>query len=210
MPAIYTSVIVPGVILLPIIIAIIRKKYWGPPEKVVFIYLLLSVLFNVLAALLAARSINNLPFLHLYTVLEFLLITVFFYVSTTGKNERKIIRYLWIIFPVIALINILHLNSIFLYNQIPRSIGAIIVLILCIHFFMKSLSFYADPVPFFNFATVVAFLLYFSGSLALFSLSNFIIGNKTINLLIWNTHATFVLIMYLIIAVAYFKTRKDQ
>lgn len=206
----YTSIIVPGAILLPLIIAIIRKGYWGTPEKVVFVYLLTSGLFNVLAVLLAARHINNLPFLHLYTVLEFLLITGFFYVSTNGKTERLLIRSLWILFPVIAIIAILDFSSIFLYNQIPRSISAIIILVFCIHFFMKSLSFSAAPVPFFNFATVVGLLLYFSGSLALFALSNFIIGNKTINLLIWNTHATFVLIMYLIIAVAYFKTRKAQ
>ena len=102
----YTSIIVPGAILLPLIIAIIRKGYWGTPEKVVFVYLLTSGLFNVLAVLLAARHINNLPFLHLYTVLEFLLITGFFYVSTNGKTERLLIRSLWILFPVIAIIAI--------------------------------------------------------------------------------------------------------
>jgi hypothetical protein len=210
MPGIYISVIVPGIILIPITTAIIRKKHWGPPENVVFVYLLISGLFNVLAALLAARRINNLPLLHLYTVIEFFIITGFFYVATHSKKEKFVIRSLWISFPLIALLAIFSLNSIFVYNQIPRSIEALIILILCIHFFMKSLSFSAAPVPFFNFATVVALLLYFSGSLALFALSNFIIGNKTINSLIWNTHATFVLIMYLIIAVAYFKTRKDQ
>ena len=210
MPGIYISVIVPGVILLPIITAIVRKKHWGPPEKVIFFYLLISGLFNVLAALLAARRINNLPLLHLYTVIEFFIITGFFYVATQSNKDRFVIRSLWLTFPVIAVLAILSFNSLFVYNQIPRSIEAIIILILCIHFFMKSLSFSAAPVPFFNFAIVVGLLLYFSGSLALFALSDFIIGNRTINNLIWNTHATFVLIMYLIIAVAYFKTRKDQ
>jgi hypothetical protein len=210
MPGIYISVIVPGVILLPVITAIIRKKHWGPPESLVFVYLLISGLFNVLAALLAARRINNLPLLHLYTVIEFLVISGFFYAATDNLKERRVIKIMWIAFPIIALLTIFSFNSLFVYNQVPRSIEAIIILIFCIHFFMKSLSFSAAPVPFFNFATVVALLLYFSGSLALFALSNFIIGNKTINSLIWNTHATFVLIMYLIIAVAYFKTRKDQ
>jgi hypothetical protein len=210
MPGVYISVIVPGVILLPVITAIIRKKYWGLPEKVVFLYLLVSGLFNILAALLAARNINNLPLLHLYTVLEFVLITGFFYAATGNPREKLVIRGLWVAFPLMAILNIVYLNSIFLYNQIPRSVEAIIVLLLCIHFLMKSLSFSAAPVPFFHFATVVALLLYFSGSLALFALSNFIIENKTINSLIWNTHATFVLIMYVIVAVAYLKTGKDQ
>ncbi len=206
----YTSIIVPGAIMLPVVAAVIKMRYWSASEKVIFAYMITSALFNILAASLAARNINNLPLLHVYTVLEFMLVTGFFITATDNKKEKTIIRCLWIIFPILALLNILYLNSVFLYNQMPRSVGAIIILILCIYFLMKSLSFSAAPVPFFNFAIVVALLLYFSGSLALFALSNFIIGNKRINLLIWNTHATFVLIMYLIIAIAYFKTRKDQ
>lgn len=209
MSGIYHSVIVPAAILLPLTIALIRKRFWQTPERVIFLYLILAAVFNTLAALLAARAINNLPLLHLYTVLEFLFITRFFYAVVTNPKEKRLFKWLWIAFPLIALLNILYLHSIFLYNLIPRSIGAIIILVLCIHFLLKSLSFSAGSVPFFNFALVVALLLYFSGSLALFALSDFIIGNIRINRLIWNTHATFVLIMYLIIAVAYFKTGKE-
>ncbi len=121
-----------------------------------------------------------------------------------------LIGWLLLIFPLMAVVNIYLLNSIYLYNLIPRSVEAILIVLLCIHYLMKSLSFSAGKIPFFNFAVVVSFLMYFSGSLALFALSDFIIANKKINSLIWNTHATFVLIMYLIIAVAYFKTKHEK
>lgn len=207
---IYTSIIVPGAILLPVTIALIRKGYREPPGKVILAYLFLAGFFNVLAAVLAARHINNLPFLHLYTVLEFWVITAFFHVVSTTRKEKLFIRWLWVLLPILALLAVLKFNSIYRYNLIPRSVEALTILTLCIYFLMKSLSFSAAPVPFFNFAIVVALLLYFSGSLALFALSDFIVGNKTINRLIWTTHATFVLIMYLIIAVAYYKNGKDQ
>ena len=210
MQSTYASLIVPASIMLPIVVAISKKKYWGPPEKAILVYLVISAFFNTLAALLAAKGINNLPLLHLYTVLEFISLTSFFYFSTNRKKDKQIIKVLWFALPLLTVANVLYLNSIYLYNLIPRSTGAIIILILCINFLMRSLSFSADRVPFFAFAVVVALLLYFSGSLTLFALSDFIIANKTINLLIWNTHATFVLIMYLIIAVAYFKTGKDK
>jgi hypothetical protein len=210
MHAIYMRVIVPALIILPIVVAISKKKYWGLPEKAILAYLVISASFNTLAALLAAKGINNLPLLHLYTVLEFISITSFFYFSTDRKNDKQMIKVLWFVFPVLTIANVLYLHSIYLYNLIPRSTGAIIILILCINFLMRSLSFSANRVPFFTFAVVVALLLYFSGSLTLFALSDFIIANKTINWLIWNTHATFVLIMYLIFAVAYFKTGKDK
>lgn len=210
MYAIYMRVIVPAFIILPIIVAISRKKYWGLPEKAILAYLIISAFFNTLAACLSAKGINNLPLLHLYTVLEFISLTSFFYFSTNRVKDKQVIKALWFAFPLLTIANVLYLNSIYLYNLIPRSTEAIIILILCINFLMRSLSFSAERVPFFTFAVVVALLLYFSGSLTLFALSDFIIADKTINLLIWNTHATFVLIMYLIIAVAYFKTGKDK
>jgi hypothetical protein len=210
MQSTYASLIVPASIMLPIVVAISREKYWGPPEKSILVYLVISAFFNTLAAVLAARGINNLPLLHLYTVLEFISLTSFFYFSTDRKTDKDIIKVLWLALPLLTIANVLYLHSIYRYNLIPRSTGAIIILLLCINFLMRSLSFSAQRVPFFTFAVVVALLLYFSGSLTLFALSDFIIANKTINLLIWNTHATFVLIMYLIIAVAYFKTGKDK
>ncbi len=210
MPSLYMGIIVPAAILLPVTAAVIRKKYWQPPEKLIFVYLMLSGVFNILAAALAARSINNLPLLHLYTVIEFTVIAAFFRSIVEPGRARMLITWLMGLFPLMALINIYLLDSIFLYNLIPRSVEAIIVVSFCIYYLMKSLSFSAGKSPFFNFAVVVSFLLYFSGSLALFALSDFIIANKKINALIWNTHATFVLIMYLIIAVAYYKTKHEK
>ncbi|PSK91426.1 hypothetical protein B0I18_1059 [Taibaiella chishuiensis] len=204
------GIIVPAAILLPVTAAVIRKKYWQPPERLIFVYLMLSGVFNILAAALAARSINNLPLLHLYTVIEFTVIAAFFRSIVEPGRARMLITWLMGLFPLMALINIYLLDSIFLYNLIPRSVEAIIVVSFCIYYLMKSLSFSAGKSPFFNFAVVVSFLLYFSGSLALFALSDFIIANKKINALIWNTHATFVLIMYLIIAVAYYKTKHEK
>jgi hypothetical protein len=210
MQSTYASLIVPASIILPIVAAVSRKKYWGPPEKAILVYLAISAFFNTLAALLAARGINNLPLLHLYTVFEFISLTSFFYFSTDREKDKQVIKVLWFALPLLTVANIFYLHSIYRYNLIPRSTEAIIILILCINFLMRSLGFTAGRIPFFTFAVVVALLLYFSGSLTLFALSDFIIANKTINVLIWNTHATFVLITYLIIAVAYFKTGKDK
>ena len=210
MPSIYMGVIVPAAILLPLATAVIRNKYWQNPGKMIFIYLVISGIFNVLAATLAARGINNLPLLHLYTVIEFTVVAAFFRSILQAGKARTVIGWSMLLFPLMAAVNIYLLNSIFLYNLIPRSVEAIIIVIFCIHYLMKSLSFSAGKTPFFNFAVVVSFLMYFSGSLALFALSDFIIANKKINSLIWNTHATFVLIMYLIIAVAYLKTKHEK
>jgi len=210
MKAIYLHFIVPAFIIVPIVMALIRRAYWGRPERAVLLYLLLSAVSNCVASYLSMQHITNLPVLHVYTVLEFFTISYFFLVCSSSKTEQTIIQALWVAMPLLTLANMLYLNSIYKYNLIPRSVSAIIVLVLCINFMMRSLNFSASKVPFFNFAVVVGLLLYFSGSLTLFALSDFIINNKAINMLIWNTHGTFVLIMYLIIAVAYYKTGTEK
>ncbi len=53
MPSLYMGIIVPAAILLPVATAVIRRRYWQPPEKMIFVYLMLSGVFNILAATLA-------------------------------------------------------------------------------------------------------------------------------------------------------------
>lgn len=210
MHKLYMGVIVPASIVLPLIAAIASKKYWTSSHKIILVFLMISAVVNTLASYLANKGINNLPLLHIYTVLEFTVITAFFYSLTERKIDRQIIIGLWIAFPLLSLYNVWRLNSIYLYNQLPRSVGAIMILIFCVSYLMRSLNFTAKKDPFFPFAVVVALLLYYSGSLTLFALSNFIFGNKELNLMLWDTHATFVMIMYFIIAIAYYKTGTEK
>lgn len=210
MQALYAQIVVPALIIVPIAVAVIKRKYWGKPEKAILVFLIISGVTSCIGTYLSSHGRNNLPMLHLYTVLEYISITAFFYHATDNKKERQVLLAGWIAIPLLAIANILYLDSVYRYNQIPRSIAAIIILILCIRFMMKNLSFSATPASFFSFSTVVALLLYFSGSLTLFAVSDYILANRAVNMLIWNTHATFVLIMYLIISVAYYKTGSEK
>jgi len=159
---------------------------------------------------MARNHINNLPALHIYTILEFISIATFFYAISNDAAEKLAIRTSADIVILVSIVNIMYLTSIYKYNLVPRSVAAIFILVFCIRYMMRNLSFNATHVPFFPFATVVAFLLYFSGSLTLFALSDYVILNKKVSSLIWDTHATFVLIMYLIIAVGYYKTGPEK
>jgi hypothetical protein len=206
----YVGAIVPASIVFPMVAALASKRYWTSSHKVVLVFLIISAVVNTLASYLANKGINNLPLLHVYTVLEFAVATAFFYSVTERKTDRRIIVGLWIAFPLLSLYNVWRLNSIHLFNQLPRSVSAITILIFCISYLMRSLNFTAEKDPIFQFSVVVAWLLYFSGSLTLFALANFILDNKQLNMMLWDTHATFVMIMYFIIAIAYYKTGTEK
>ena len=128
MQLVYIRIIVPAFILLPIILAIIKRKYWGQPQVAVLIYLFISGCTNVIATCLSVNGINNLPLLHLYTVLEFSVIAAFFYFVTNSKTEKQLIMASCALIPLLTVANVLYLNSIYKYNLVPRSVAGIIIL----------------------------------------------------------------------------------
>jgi len=211
MPQLFITYIAPGAILLPVGIAIARRAHWGRPEQIVFLYLMLSGMTNTIASYFAHHGWNNLPILHVYTMLEFMAIAFFFESTTRNPKEQLAIALARDVLPLVTVINIIGLGSVFRYNQIARTTAAILILVFCIYFLLKSLNLMAAKMPFFSFATVVGLMMYFSGSLTLFALSDFLhAAERSMFRLIWNTHAAFMMVMYLIIALAYFRTKQQQ
>lgn len=210
MATFYMGVVVPATIFLPIIIALINKAYWKTTERWVFAYLVFSLFFNSLSKLLSDRRINNLPFLHLYTVLEFLLLSLCFLSVISHQLFRKVIVVGMILFPLFAAFNIWHSNSLYSYNMMPRSVESILIIIYGIFFLLRKFSLESKTDYDFNYFFVFGMLLYFCSSITLFSLSGFILQDTGLNFFLWNMHATLVLILYVVIAVGYLKLRRKQ
>lgn len=201
------GVVVPATIFLPIIAALINKAYWKSTERWVFVYLIFSLFFNTLSKVLSDERINNLPFLHLYTVLEFLLLSVCFLSIIPHRLFRKVIIGGMILFPLFAVFNIWNSDSLYSYNMMPRSVESILIIIYGIFFLLRKFSTESKTEYDFNYFFVFGMLLYFCSSITLFSLSGFILQNTELNFFLWNMHATLVLILYIVIAIGYFKLR---
>lgn len=211
----YIALIVPASILVPIGTAMYRFKNLGKEMKILFYYTLLNGGINILAIILWYLKIKNLPVLHVFTILEFLVIAQMYYHMLNDKIIKMIIKYLMIIFPILCIANFIFLQSIFQFNTNTRPFEALLIM-------MFSLAYFAqinDPtdgkmwgeVPM-NWVSA-ALLIYFSGALFIFSFSNYtsILKNpkfQSLNVLIWNIHATLVLIMYLLFAKGFSKCRK--
>lgn len=210
MAAFYMGVIVPATIFIPIIIALAKKNYWKTMERWVFVYLIFSLFFNILSKILSDRKINNLPYLHLYTVLEFGLISICFLSIISNHIFRKGVFLMLILFPLFAIFNIWHSDSLYTYNMIPRSVESILIVIYCIFFLLQKFSVETKTLYDFNYFFIIGILLYFCSAITLFSLSGFILENTRLNVFLWNMHATLVMILYIIIAAGYSKLGKKQ
>lgn len=208
----YMGIVVPSSIIIPIIFALFKHRLWTLSEKLSFCYLLLSATFNTLAIITAIKKINNLPFLHLYTVLEFCLLC-FVLRSILEKNNfllRKALKVASFTFPIFAVVYILLTNSLYTFNVLPRFLSSIILLIFCLATLFSGLSKIEKTISAFNFQAIVALLIYFSSSSVLFGLIEYVRTDKELNRILWCMHATLVLFMYLIFARAYYKISSQQ
>ncbi len=210
---IYTGIVVPISVLVPIGTGLIHRKYAGKALKVIWYYLLLDGSANILASLLADFKIRNLPVLHIFTIFEFLMLGYFYLLILLDKTIRLVIKYLMIIFPLFCIVNFLFFQSIYNFNTNTRPVEALIIIACSLAYLAETndleIKWSINPVNWIN----IGILLYFSGALFIFAFSNLAIGHESkkdflINTLMWNIHATLVLIMYLLFAVGFSKCRK--
>jgi len=201
----FAGIIVPLSILLPIGIFIPRYKYASKELKAIFYYLVMVSLISFVAIVLKNQKINNLPLLHVYTILEAGFI--FYYFKTVFKNEaaNRIINFLMVVFPALCIVNFSFFQSIYKFNTYTRPLEAILITILCIIYFFKSGFFerwIKMPVNWIN----MGIMSYFPAASIIFILSNTFVFksyDRDLNILVWDLHALLVLIMYLLFAKAF-------
>lgn len=199
----YTGEIVPALTLLPIIVAIRLYRVITHALKAILFYLFVAAVFNIVASIFSHS--NNLPLLHIYTVVEFLFLLPFYYKLLSGK---KVVLVLGILFPVWAVINSLVVQNIYGFNSYSRATEALIMTIFALMYLadVTKEEWGGRPENWAN----AGLLLYFSGALSQFAFSNVVSAYAPVmfKMLIWDIHATFVLIMYLLFTVAFLKCRR--
>jgi hypothetical protein len=210
---IFATVIVPLSILLPLCIGIIKYRQLSGAAKLVHWYLIISALFTGMSLLISRHyHKNSMPVTHLFTLIEFGMIT-FFYRSLFGTEKKNnLYNYILLVFAVVCVTNALFFQSIYTYNSYTKSIEAIICILFAMKYFAaiasgtSSVKLIATPDFYFN----AGFFLYFSGAFMLFVFSNFIVTNLSLNnfLIIWTIHAALVLLMYLFFSTAFLLCKK--
>ena len=209
----YMGVLVPLMVLVPLFIAFYRYDYLQPPGKIILLYLLLEGVTNIIGRYLAVRKMSNLYVLHVNTCIEFLLICLFFREVFNTARAKKWLLILALVYIVAAVVNSIFLQHISRYNSYALSVSALVVISLCLYYFKVTLfgdtivNWRTEPVFWFT----AGFMIYFSSSLFLFILSNFTFHmSQPLTWILWNIHATMVLIMYLLFARGFFYVKAER
>lgn len=177
-----------------------RYKSADKASRLLVIYLVVSGLINLSALILVRFRMQNLPLLHLYTLVEATFIFAYFRAIFVDALIKKVLTYAMILFPLLCVINFSFIQSIFSFNTYTRPLEAILITFFCLLYLYKSGftdKWIEQPFNWFN----MGILMYFPVACVIFILSNYLIfnsANKTMNNAVWNLHGVLVLLMYLI------------
>lgn len=167
-------------VLLPIIVGWVYYKKLTLPFRLLFFYFLLCIGFEILAAATRIIYNNNMPGLHLYSIVQFLAFsTVYYYHFSERGVMRRVLLVNAVFAFIIALADALFIDGIMNSNTISRSYtAASMVVYTLIYFYQlfqqdtKHINRY-DPIFWFTTAAII----YFGNNLLYFMLRRYLLAN---------------------------------
>jgi len=169
-----------------------------------WLYIIVNGVINATVSFLAWRGINNMPIFHIYTILEFIVISFFFKSVHNNKLYTLFSCIILLIFIILSVINSIFIQGIWIFNTYSRSIEAVILIGYCIFGLIQLIN----KMDSFNnsvFWYTSGLLVYFSASFVLFIVANLTLGiDKSLNWILWHIHAFMVFILYIFITKGFY------
>lgn len=192
-------------ICLPAAIGLIRLRNLTWEQQIVLRLVGISIFFEFAALYIgAALDLKNLPLLHIFTVLQFYLLALIYRRNLPPVIPTRIINWLIIVFVVIAILSAIFLEGLLRFNTYPRALESIMLIFFSLTFFYKTLKelkikkLEREPVFWINSGV----LIYFSGSLLIFIVSNYFFTSDDILFVAWGIHAILNIVNNLLYGIA--------
>lgn len=167
-------------LILPAVMGLVYYRRLDKSFKLLFWFLIASILFEIQASVLKEVFHNNMPGLHLYTFLEFITFSTLFYSHFTKNKTFHWLLILNIVaFIVISIADAMFINGIWKPNGLSRTYSSVSLVILSLLFFYQLFAdvqeFYIWEYPMFWFSAAI--LIYFGLNIFYFMLNNYLIKN---------------------------------
>ncbi|WP_316821507.1 hypothetical protein [Pedobacter gandavensis] len=200
-----------GIVLCPLILALINVKSYPKELKVITLYLSSIAIIGAYSAYLWTHLQNNLPVLHIYTMVEFTTIMLFYQVIFKNYIPKRSFWLVIGIFLVFCLLNATYIQDWKIFNTYPRTLESILVISASLYYYYKitrqSLYTQIEKSPVFWINT--GFFIYFSGSFLLFTISNYILPYSfKFNMMVWQFHAFLSIVNNILIFIGLWQHKK--
>lgn len=185
------------VVFIPSFLGILIWEKLTKPLKLIFFLILTSCIFNLIMIYFGLKYRNNVWIGHIYTIIEFFLISSFFYLIFKSRLLKKIVLLLMIIFAPVVVLNKIFLESFHAIDNYSLTLSSIILLAISSMYFVEYITNnmivnFKD----YRFLLSIGFMIYFGGNLFIFALSNEVKG-------IWLVHNIIYIILILIISIVF-------
>ncbi len=170
-----------SVVFLPLVIIILRKNYLTKELKILFLYVIASILFeffSILWAMILHRP--NHFILNTFALAEGVLISLVFREIFLEKNLKRFALFLTSIYTLVSVYLFMMPNGFFNFNSTVNTISCLLIITWVLLYFyqllqtLQAIKLYTLPL----FWISVGCLLYFSGTLFVFLYSETILFQK--------------------------------
>jgi hypothetical protein len=158
-------------IVIPFIAGILNYNQLNKPFKGLVWFFMFCGLIEIMATQLKTIMGNNMPLLHVFSVIEF---CIFAYVFIQYFSFPIKWFYLLVVaFLIIAIIDAVFISTIYKMNSVARNVECIVLIIAALYFYYTNIkanvshSIYKKPVYWFSTAVIVYFSINFFFFLAM-------------------------------------------
>lgn len=159
-------------------------------------YILALIVFSIFIELLSLwigryLHLSNLFLLHLFSVGQLVLLWLIFRQRLIPPFSRRFFLGTLLVFLLFAVASAIWIDGLFNFNSHARSFEAVIIIFFCLSYFYQRLkqldleNLESDPL----FWVSTGSLVYFSGSLIMFIISNYVASNQEMSFSMWAIHA---------------------
>ncbi len=152
-----------------------KRKGKQKPLRVILVYVLYCVVNEAVGFYLQSlRSQTFITLLNLFTIVEYTFFCYFIYLILPKGRLKKTVPFLWIAFILFALADYVLFSKTHEFDSFASGIEAIIVLLLCMAYLFSQVRTNNNLLIYstFNFWTVIAFFIYFSGTFFLYLMTD--------------------------------------
>jgi hypothetical protein len=198
----YFSIFVSILEFFPFVVGLLNWKRLDDKLKMIFYLVTIACLINSYTVYLFLMKKHNAWLIHIYTILEFFLIAIFYYKLFERITFKRIVIGLMIVFGVIVTINKIYLESFEKIDNYSLTISAILLLIISSMYLVEYLiNNLIVSIRDYRLLLTVGFMVYFGANLFIFALSNDVNG-------IWLVHNVINTLLILVYTIVFYGANK--
>lgn len=192
-------------ILAPLVLGAIFYNGLLSASKLIYFFILLTFGLELTARILSENGMNNMFIFHIHAFLEFYFWVWIYYRLNPSIGWHHMSIALSVLFGVGSIIALLFVQGIQEFNAVQRIIEALLLGIVFTRHLTQSFRVGIEKMNSAYFVQTIVLLLYFSGTLFLFSFGVELLKNE--RNYFWIIHAVFNILLNISIAYTLWKTR---